>query len=64
MKLKNKNLTEARQNKGLTQLEVAEKSRIAVRAYQKYENEGQAPNVRTAIRIARALNTTVEHLWG
>ena len=64
MNVKLQTLVEARKKNGLTQVELAEKVKISVRVYQKYENEGQAPNVRTAIRIARALDTTVEHLWG
>ena len=28
------------------------------------ERGGRLPNVETAIRIARALNTTVEEIWG
>lgn len=63
MKLRN-NLKTIRQDKGLTQVQVAKKVKVTVRAYQKYENEGQVPNARTAICIAKALDTTVETIWG
>lgn len=63
MKLRN-NLKTIRQDKGLTQVQVAKKAKVTVRAYQKYENEGQVPNALTAICIAKALDTTVETIWG
>lgn len=50
--------------KGMTQVEVANKACITERTYQKYENEGQMPTAQIAIRIAKALGTTVEKLWG
>lgn len=58
-----------RQNTGLTQVEFAKKVGIAKRGYQRYEadatsNEYREPKVTTAIRIAKALGTTVEKLWG
>lgn len=62
--MKNKNLIKARQNKGLTQVEVAKQAKVAERSYQSYENEGQTPNARTAIRIAKVLASTVENLFG
>lgn len=64
MTVKNDKLLKARQCLELTQLETARRANIAVRVYQKYENEGQTPNVKTAIRIADALETTVKKLWG
>lgn len=57
-------LKSKREKTGLTQVQVAEKANIAVRMYQRYENEGQVPNARTAICIAKALDTTVETIWG
>ena len=45
-------------------MEVALKVNVSLRAYQKYENEGQTPNARTAVLIAKVLGTTVEKLWG
>lgn len=64
MNVKNPKLLQARQRLELTQAETAKRSEITVRAYQKYENEGQVPKATTAIDIAKALDTTVEKLWG
>lgn len=47
----------------LTQKELAGKVGITETAYQRYEYGERVPNARTAIRIAQALNTTVEKLW-
>lgn len=60
---KNKILCEARQRAGITQKELADHVGIAEVSYQRIEY-GQRPSLRTAIRIARALDTTVETLWG
>lgn len=56
-------LWEAREASGMTQAQVAEAANIAVRAYQNYEYNTRTPSVRTAIRIATALNSTVEALF-
>jgi transcriptional regulator with XRE-family HTH domain len=48
----------------MTQVQVARKSRIDIRGYQRYECGEQSPNVKAAIRIARVLGTTVEALFG
>jgi len=61
MKKGNK-LKEKRLALGLTQAEVAEKVGIAESAYQRYEY-GRIPNAQTAVKIARALDTTVENLY-
>lgn len=58
IKLKN-----AREKKGLTQVQVAEKANITVVAYQNYEAERRVPNVQTAKLIAKALNKKVEDLF-
>lgn len=57
-------LKESRIRKGLTQREVAAQAKVTERNYQYYECGERVPNARTAIRIARALSTTVEVLWG
>ena len=54
---KNLTLKAARERSGKTQKQVA-------RLYQKYESGTGAKTIQTAIRIAQALNTTVENLWG
>ena len=38
--------------------------RIAERLYQSYEYDRNEPGVRTAIRIARAVDSSVEELFG
>ena len=57
-------LKKARERSGLTQVEAAEKANVSYRAYQNYEAEEREPKVSAAIRIARALNSTVEALFG
>lgn len=57
-----------RKSIGLTQIQFAEKIGISERAYKRYEsdknsNDYREPNVRTAIKIAKTLGTTVENLW-
>lgn len=59
----------ARQSLGLTQLQFADKAKIPLRTYKKYEadessNDRRIPDAVTAIRIAKSLDTTVEMLWG
>lgn len=48
----------------LTQKEIAIKVGISERQYQYYERGARIPNAITAIKIAKALNTTVEMLYG
>lgn len=57
-------LKEKRAIIGLTQVQVAKKADITERDYRRYECSDRKPNVLTAIRIAKALGTTVEELWG
>lgn len=52
-----------REEKGFTQVEVAEKANIAIRSYQNYEAGERVPNVHTALNIAKALNTDIEVLF-
>ena len=56
-------LQTTRKQRGLTQVEVAQKANIAERAYQRYDAGERTPNVHTAQLIAQALNTTVEELF-
>lgn len=49
---------------GLTQREVSERIGMSASAYQAYEADKRTPNARLAIRFARALETSVEELWG
>ena len=57
-------LRAAREKSGKTQAQVAREANIAERLYQDYEYDKREPGVRTAIRIARALDSTVEALFG
>jgi len=56
-------LKAAREMSGKTQAQVAKEAGITEVAYQRYEYDTRQPSARTAIRIARALNTTVEKLF-
>lgn len=47
----------------LTQKDMARILQLSERQYRRIECETSLPDVRTAIRIAKALNTTVERLW-
>ena len=57
-------LQAARKQSGKTQEQVAKEVNIGVRLYQQYEYGKSTPNVRTAIRIARAVGGSVEDLFG
>lgn len=57
-------LRAAREASGKTQAQVAKEARVAERLYQDYEYDKCEPGVRTANRIARAVNSTTEKLWG
>lgn len=57
-------LRAAREASGKTQAQVAKESDICESQYQNIEYNKCEPGVRTAIRIAKALNSTVEDLFG
>ena len=57
------NLTEYREKLHLTQKDVATAVNLLPQAYQRYEYGTRIPSVEIAIKIARALNTTVEELF-
>lgn len=58
------NLKEKRLACGLTQADVARRAEMPQRTYQNYEMGIREPSVTSAIKIAKALNTTVEEIWG
>ena len=60
----NLKLRAAREQSGKTQAQVAKEVDISEVSYQRIEYATQTPSLRTAIRIARALNSTVEQLFG
>lgn len=49
---------------GYTQREVADEIGIAQQAYQRYERGTVIPNAVLAVKIAKALKTTVEEIYG
>ena len=57
-------LQAVRELSGKTQAQVAAVLEMSIRSYQNYEYGMGAQTFQTAIRIAKAFNTTVEHLWG
>lgn len=62
--MKNETLIAARKQSGKTQKQVAKELGILEQVYQKYEYGMSANTIKTAIRIAKLYNTTVEKLWG
>ncbi len=57
-------LQAAREKSGKTQAQVAKEIGITENAYQKYEYGEREPRARMAVRVAHAVNSTVEQLWG
>lgn len=57
-------LRAARERSGKTQAQVAKETEISEAQYQNIEYGKNEPSVRTAIRIAKALNSTAEDLFG
>ena len=66
-KMKNKKdtnpLQKLRQQAGFSQEEFARKVGISTMSCKRYEYGDRVPDVRTAIRIAKVLGTTVEKLF-
>ena len=60
----NTELKSRREERRLTQEAIAQQCGITLRAYQYIELNGRIPRADTAILIARALNSTVEELFG
>lgn len=61
--LVNTNLRLAREASGKTQAQVAKEIEVSEQMYQRYEYGRCEPSVRKAIRIAKAVGSTVEQLW-
>ena len=53
-----------RKRSGKTQVQVAKEASVGERLYQDYEHGKHIPSVIAAIRIAKALGSTVEELFG
>lgn len=56
-------LQKAREESGLTQVEVAKKAKVTVVCYQRYEYGHRIPRADTAKLIAQALDSSVEELF-
>lgn len=60
----NENLKDARERKGLSQKDVAEKIGVAKSTYSLYESGNREPNVQTIKKIADTLNVSADNLLG
>lgn len=58
------NLKLAREQKGLSQKDVAEKIGVAKSTYSLYESGNREPNVQTIKKIANALDVSADELFG
>ena len=58
-----KRLQEARREKNMSVVDLAEKCDISVASVQSYEGEFRAPRDETKIKLAGALGKTVEELF-
>ena len=59
----NTNLRLAREASKKTQAQVAKEIGVSEQMYQRYEYGRCEPSVQKAIRIAKAVGSTVEQLW-
>ena len=57
-------MRKAREKVGLTQAEVARRANISTMSYFRYETGKRTPNAKAAALIAKALETTVEQIFG
>lgn len=60
----NEKLKDLRDYHGISQRELARRIGVGKTTISEIERGDRLPNVLTAIRIARALETTVEEMWG
>lgn len=60
----NEKLKDLRDYHGISQSELARRVGVGKTTISEIERGDRLPNVLTAIRIARALETTVEEIWG
>lgn len=61
--MKKSHIKQLREDRGLTQLQVAMKAKMSVRGYQNIEAGKCRPNIESAKKIASVLNTTVDELF-
>ena len=60
----NEKLKDLRDYHGISQSELARRIGVGKTTISEIERRDRLPNVLTAIRIARATETTVEEIWG
>ena len=60
----NEKLKDLRDYHGISQRELARRIGVGKTTISEIERGDRLPNVLTAIRLARALETTVEEIWG
>lgn len=60
----NEKLKDLRDYHGISQRELARRIGVGKTTISEIERGDRLPNVLTTIRIARALETTVEEIWG
>ena len=60
----NEKLKDLRDYHGISQRELARRIGVGKTTISEIERGDRLPSVLTAIRIARALETTVEEIWG
>lgn len=57
-------LRATRENKDLSQIQMAEKLGIAVTTYRNYENTSREPNYEILVNIANVLDVSIDYLLG
>ena len=60
----NNNLRKERENKNITQTEMANLINVPVSTYRNYENTTRQPDFETLINISKALNVSIDKLLG
>ena len=56
------NIKKIRKSKGLSQIQLSKISKVAQSSISEYETGGVEPNLRTLIRLAKALGVSVESI--
>lgn len=60
----NSKLYDKRVEKGFTRPQLAEKAEVSWETIKAYEVKGATPSLQVALKIAKALDETVEYLFG
>jgi transcriptional regulator with XRE-family HTH domain len=64
MKVFGERLKQQAQNLGISNAEAARRAGLAERRFNNYCNDEREPDLKTLVRIAQALETTLDHLLG